>query len=145
MIRYYNENVTFSLSGKRFNNRWLKAVAESENFSIGDMSIIYCSDSYILNMNRRFLKHDYYTDIITFDYSKGRVLSGDLFISIDSVKDNAASFGDTFDNELNRVMVHGVLHLMGYDDHTEDEQKMMRLKENEYLALKEQMLVGELK
>lgn len=68
MIRYYNENVTFSLSGKRFNNRWLKAVAESENFSIGDMSIIYCSDSYILNMNRRFLKHDYYTDIIAQDY-----------------------------------------------------------------------------
>jgi rRNA maturation RNase YbeY len=143
MIRYYNENVTFSLSGKRFNNRWLKAVAESENFSLGNISIIYCSDSYILDMNEKFLKHYYYTDIITFDYCEGNVLSGDLFISIDSVKDNASSFGATFENELNRVMVHGVLHLMGYDDHTDAEQKIMRSKENEYLALREKMLSEE--
>lgn len=145
MIRYYNENVTFNLSGKRFNNRWLRAVAQSENFSLGNISIIYCSDSYILGMNAKFLKHDYYTDIITFDYSEGKVLSGDLFISIDSVKDNASNFGATFENELNRVMVHGILHLIGYDDHTGAEQKMMRLKENEYLALREKMLSGELK
>jgi rRNA maturation RNase YbeY len=140
MIRYYNENVRFSLSGKRFNNRWLKAVAEAENFSLGNIAIIYCSDSYLLAMNQKFLKHDYYTDIITFDYCEGSVLSGDLFISIDSVCDNAAHFGTTFDDELNRVMVHGILHLMGYDDHTKEQQKTMRAKENEYLALRDQML-----
>lgn len=120
-------------------------MAESENFSLGNISIIYCSDSYILDMNEKFLKHDYYTDIITFDYCEGNVLSGDLFISIDSVKDNASSFGATLENELNRVMVHGVLHLMGYDDHTDAEQKIMRSKENEYLALREKMLSEEKK
>jgi probable rRNA maturation factor len=143
MIRYYNENVRFSLNGKRFNNRWLKAVAESENFSLGNIAIIYCSDSYILDMNQKFLKHDYYTDIITFDYCEGNVLSGDLFISIDSIRDNAAHFGTTFDDELNRVMVHGILHLMGYDDHTKEQQKTMRTKENEYLELRDRMLKGE--
>lgn len=115
-------------------------MAEAENFSLGNISIIYCSDSYILDINQKFLKHDYYTDIITFDYSQGRVISGDLFISLDTVKDNASYYGSTFDNELNRVMVHGILHLIGYDDHTEAEQKVMRSKENEYLALRESML-----
>lgn len=143
MIRYYNENVRFSLSGKRFSNRWLKAVAEAENFSLGNIAIIYCSDSYLLAMNQKFLKHDYYTDIITFDYCEGSVLSGDLFISIDSVRDNAAHFGTTFDDELNRVMVHGILHLMGYDDHTKEQQKTMRAKENEYLTLRDKMLKTE--
>jgi probable rRNA maturation factor len=144
MIRYYNENVRFSLKGKRFSNRWLKAVAKAENFSLGNIAIIYCSDSYILAMNKKFLKHDYYTDIITFDYCEGTVLSGDLFISIDSVRDNAAHFGTTFDDELNRVMVHGILHLIGYDDYTKSQQKTMRAKENEYLALRDKMMKSEL-
>jgi rRNA maturation RNase YbeY len=95
-------------------------------------------------MNQKFLKHDYYTDIITFDYCEGTVLSGDLFISIDSVRDNAVHFGTTFDDELNRVMVHGILHLIGYDDHTKSQQKTMRAKENEYLALRDKMMKSEL-
>ena len=88
----------------------------------------------------KFLKHDYYTDIITFDYCEKDVLSGDLFISIDSVRANAEFFGTTFENELNRVIVHGILHLIGYDDHTEEDQKTMRSKENFYLEKRNELL-----
>lgn len=136
MVRYYNEDVKFNLKGRRFNSKWLKGVAEAEGCRLGPTSIIFCSDSYILEMNRKYLGHDYFTDIITFDYCEGKSLSGDLFISIDSVRDNSVHFGTTFEDELNRVMVHGVLHLIGYDDHTAEQQKTMRSKENEYLALR---------
>jgi len=88
----------------------------------------------------RFLQHDYFTDIITFDYCEGNKLSGDLFISVDSVRENAAYYGVDFSDELNRVMVHGLLHLIGYDDHTEEEQKTMRQKEDYYLSLRKQLL-----
>ena len=116
--------------------RWLKMVAGSEIREIGDVNIIFCSDNYILDVNLKYLQHDYYTDIITFDYCEGKVLSGDLFISIDSVKENAAYYGaSSFEEELNRVIVHGLLHLIGYDDHSEEDQKTMRAKENYYLSM----------
>ena len=137
MIRYFSEGIKFDLPGKLANNRWLRFVAEAEAKRIGDVNIIFCSDPSILDVNINYLGHDYYTDIITFDYVEGSVLSGDLFISIDSVRENASFYGAEFPVELRRVMVHGILHLIGYDDHTPDEQAEMRSKEDYYLSLRE--------
>lgn len=136
MISYFTEGVKFELKGKLLNNRWLKMVVESEVKRMGDLSIIFCSDPYILDVNLRYLQHDYFTDIITFDYCEGNKISGDLFISIDSVRENALFYGATFEDELDRVMVHGVLHLLGYDDHTPEEIEVMRAKENYYVNIK---------
>ena len=137
MVSYFTEDIKFSFKEKRLTSRWLKLVAESEIRRLGDISIIFCSDNYILDVNIKYLQHDYYTDIITFDYCEGNTLSGDLFISIDSVRENAAFYGTEFADELNRVIVHGLLHLIGYDDHTEEDIKTMRAKENYYLSLRE--------
>ena len=139
MIRYYKEDIKFKLKAKALNNKWLKFVAESEIRKIGDINIIFCSDNYILDVNMRYLQHDYFTDIITFDYCEKNILSGDLFISIDSVRENAVYYGTDFNEELNRVMVHGILHLIGYDDHSEEEISQMRAKENYYLELKKKL------
>ena len=136
MISYYTEDIKFVLKGKLLNNRWLKMVVESEIKKLGDISIIFCSDNYILDVNMRYLQHDYFTDIITFDYCEGNTVSGDLFISIDSVRENALFYGATFEDELDRVMVHGVLHLLGYDDHTPEDTAVMREKENYYVNIK---------
>ena len=137
MISYYFEDTDFVFKGKTLNNRWLKLAAESEIRRIGQISIIFCSDNYILDVNQKYLQHDYFTDIITFDYCEGDKISGDLFISVDTVRDNAVEYGTEFVDELNRVMVHGVLHLIGYDDHEEEDIKEMRAKENYYLSLRE--------
>ena len=136
MISYFNEDISFNLKGKLLNNRWLKMVIESEIKKPGDISVIFCSDRYILDVNIKYLQHDYFTDIITFDYCEGNRISGDLFISIDSVKENAVHYGFDFENELDRVMVHGVLHLLGYDDHTPEDISVMREKENYYIQMK---------
>ena len=136
MISYFTEDTDFLFKGKLLNNRWLKMVAESEIRRVGDISIIFCSDNYILDVNLKYLQHDYFTDIITFDYCEGPKLSGDLFISVDSVRENAIYYGAEFEDELNRVIVHGLLHLIGYDDHTAEEQKVMRSKEDYYLGLR---------
>ena len=136
MIRYFTEDIKFVLKDKLANNRWLKMVAGSEIRTIGDINIIFCSDNYILDINQRYLQHDYFTDIITFDYCEGKTLSGDLFISIDSVRENAYEYGAEFDDELHRVMVHGLLHLIGYDDHTPEEEKIIHEKEDYYLNLR---------
>ena len=137
MISYYTQDTDFVFKGKQFTNKWLRMVAESEIKRIGDISIIFCSDNYILDVNMKYLQHDYFTDIITFDYCEGDRLSGDLFISIDSVRENAKFYNTEFNEELNRVMVHGILHLIGYDDHTQKDQKLMRTKENYYLSFRE--------
>ena len=137
MVSYYTEDIDFTLKGKLLNNRWLKMVAESEIKKLGPVSIIFCSDNYILDINLKYLQHDYFTDIITFDYCEGNVISGDLFISIDSVRENALHYGTEFTQELDRVMVHGILHLIGYDDHTPEDITVMRSKENYYLSVKE--------
>lgn len=139
MVSYFTEDITFPFKLKRFTSKWLKFVAHSEARRLGDISIIFCSDQYILDVNRKYLNHDYYTDIITFDYCEGDLLSGDLFISIDSVRENAAFYGTAFENELNRVIVHGVLHLIGYDDHTEEEIAQMRSKEDFYLLQRDNL------
>ena len=137
MISYYFEDTDFVFRKKTLNNKWLKLVAESEIRRIGDISKIFCSDNYILDVNQQYLQHDYFTDIITFDYCEGVILSGDLFISVDSVRENAVEYGTEFDEELNRVIVHGVLHLIGYDDHCDEDIQVMRSKENYYLSLRE--------
>ena len=136
MIRYYCEDVKFVFKNKQANNRWLKMVAGSEIRTIGDINIIFCSDNYILDVNMRYIQHDYFTDIITFDYCEGNKLSGDLFISIDSVRENAREYGAGFDEELHRVIVHGILHLIGYDDHTPAEERQIHEKEDYYLKLR---------
>lgn len=139
MIRYFCEDIKFTYKNKLANNRWLKMVAGSEIRKIGDINVIFCSDNYILDVNMKYLQHDYFTDIITFDYCEGKVLSGDLFISVDSVRENSIEFGTDFEEELHRVIVHGVLHLIGYDDHTEEDKKVMRHKENYYLQMRSQI------
>lgn len=133
MVSYFTEDIKFNFKEKRLTSRWLKFVAESEAKRLGDISVIFCSDNYILDVNIKYLKHDYFTDIITFDYCEDNLLSGDLFISIDSVRENASFYGTEFSDELNRVIVHGLLHLIGYDDHTDEDIAMMRSKENYYL------------
>lgn len=135
MVAFFNEDIVFLFKEKTLCRRWLKTVAESEVKVLGDVSIIFCSDNYILDVNLKYLQHDYYTDIITFDYCSGNRLSGDLFISIDSVRENAAYYGTEFQDELHRVIVHGLLHLVGYDDHTEEDIAVMRTKENYYLEV----------
>ena len=139
MIRYFQEDIRFELKQKRQNNKWLKWVAGSEMRRLGDVNIIFCSDPYILDVNMHYLQHDYFTDIITFDYCEKDILSGDLFISIDTVRENALYYQVEFASELDRVMVHGLLHLIGYDDHTEEQQALMRKKEDYYLRFKSSM------
>ncbi|WP_294670662.1 rRNA maturation RNase YbeY [uncultured Fluviicola sp.] len=115
---------------------WYSNVCEVESKVLGEISIIFCSDEHLLEMNKEYLEHDYYTDIITFDYTQDNVVSGDLFISVDRVQDNADEFDTLFRDELHRVCVHGLLHLCGYKDKTESDEELMRSKENEMLELR---------
>ncbi|PKP41582.1 MAG: rRNA maturation RNase YbeY [Bacteroidetes bacterium HGW-Bacteroidetes-10] len=133
MITYHKEGTTFAIKGKRSLNKWISETISSESggsLRVGDISVILCSDEYLLSVNKQFLKHDYYTDIITFNYCEGDRVSGDLFISVDSVRENAKTYGATFQEELHRVLIHGVLHLLGYDDHTDAEKVIMKEREN---------------
>ncbi|MDD6253208.1 MAG: rRNA maturation RNase YbeY [Bacteroidales bacterium] len=140
MISYFFQDVDFKFNKRKLNNQWLRMVAESEIRRIGDVNIIFCSDNYILDINLKYLRHDYFTDIITFDYCEKNILSGDLFISIDSVRENSVLYNSDFDDELHRVIVHGILHLIGYDDLTDEEQNIMRQKENYYLDMRKSLL-----
>ncbi len=135
MVSFFFENTAFKLKGKTRIKQWLRLVAESEVYTLGNISVIFCSDNYILDINQRYLQHDYFTDIITFDYTEGTKISGDLFVSVDSVKENSVEYGVEFEDELHRVIVHGILHLIGYDDHTEEDIRVMRSKEDYYLSL----------
>lgn len=114
---------------------WYSIVANQEEKVLGDLTIIFCSDDYLLEVNREHLDHDYYTDIITFDYSDFPTVSGDLFISVDRVKENATDFNVSFEHELHRVIIHGFLHLCGYFDKTNEDELLMRSKENQALSL----------
>lgn len=140
MIRYFKEDTKFEFKSRALNNKWLKMVAESEIRRIGDINIIFCSDNYILDVNMKYLQHDYFTDIITFDYCEKNRLNGDLFISVDSVRENSLFYGTEFSDELNRVIVHGILHLVGFDDHSEEDIAVMRSKEDYYLGLRSKLL-----
>ena len=113
---------------EEFLNSWFTQVAEAEDKIIGDVSVILTSDEYLLDMNKQYLDHDYFTDIITFDYTEGTIVSGDLFISVDRVRDNASTLSVDFKDELHRVCVHGLLHLSGYMDKSEEDEQLMRSK-----------------
>ena len=115
-------------------SRWIERVAASYDKRCGNISYVFCDDEHILEVNKAFLQHDYYTDIITFDYSVGRIISGDVFISIDTVMSNAQGLGVSYDSELLRVIIHGVLHLCGIDDKGPGEREIMERCENEALA-----------
>lgn len=137
-ITYHSHDVSFKLPDARRVSCWLKNVVAGEGCILGPVTVVFCSDKYLLSLNREHLGHDYYTDIITFDYSrtaKKKTISGDLFISIETVKDNAGLYNVSFEEELHRVLVHGILHLVGYGDKTEPEIASMRKKENEALLL----------
>jgi len=133
-ITFHNEGVSPSVNTTRISS-WLSSCIDDLGYNLGELSIIFCSDEYLIDINKRHLNHDYYTDIITFNYNIEKNLNGDLFISVDRVKDNASVFNENFNMELFRVIIHGVLHLCGFNDKTTNEQKEMRQKENHYLSL----------
>ncbi len=129
MIDYTYEISGISIEEGKYTD-WLNKVADNEGFSIGEISYVFVNDEELRSMNKKYLDHDYYTDIITFDYSEIKNLNGDIFISIDRVRENATKFNVTREEELRRVMVHGILHLMGYKDGTTDEKNVMRTLED---------------
>jgi rRNA maturation RNase YbeY len=133
-IAFFFEDILSFETNQDFIKNQIEQLIIEEGNEPGDITVIFCSDNYLLEMNKKHLQHDYYTDIITFNYVEDLLISGDLFISTDRIKDNAAKFGVAFLKELYRVIFHGVLHLIGYNDKTEEEQKMMRQKEDYYLA-----------
>lgn len=134
MISFSTVETNYNLKNKLKVKNWIKSILEIENKSAGDITYVFCTDEYLLGMNEKYLKHDTLTDIITFDYSENGKLSGDIFISIERVKENSVSFNTTLNQELGRVMAHGVLHLSGYNDKNPEDKKMMRSKEDFYLA-----------
>ncbi|RRA98945.1 rRNA maturation RNase YbeY [Larkinella rosea] len=135
MIRFFTEDIKFTLSQKILTRQWLTKLATREGFSVGELNYIFCSDEYLLQVNREYLEHDYYTDIITFDNSEEENrLEGDIFVSIDRVRDNALQLQIAEEQELRRVLAHGLLHLCGFGDKTDDEIALMRKKEEESLA-----------
>lgn len=135
MINFHREDTEYQVKGILLTKQVLMQLVENEGFVLNELNLILCSDAYILNVNRTYLQHDYFTDIITFDNTDKKLsVEGDLFISIDTVRSNAKLFKTTIINELRRVMVHGALHLCGYNDKTDEEKVQMRLKEDEYLA-----------
>lgn len=133
MIDFNFEDVEFDLPDKNTLTDWIKLAVESEGKTLGDITYVFCSDEYLWNMNKQYLNHDYYTDIITFDYVKNGVISGDLFISYDRIKDNAEKFNVSHETELLRVMIHGVMHLVGYDDMTDEDEAKIHEREDYYL------------
>lgn len=135
-IRFHYEDVRFRLSKGREVQKWLNTTIVAHSQKSGELNYIFCSDEYLLEINRQHLSHDYYTDIITFDYCDGSTISGDLFISIDRVRDNAKSLKISTIDELHRVMVHGMLHLIGYRDKTAKEIKEIRKQEDSSLTLR---------
>ena len=136
MITYNAEGVKLPKIGKRDTTRWIKAVAATHNRKVGEIGYMFVNDEKILEVNNEYLGHDYYTDVITFDYCEGNVLNGDIVISLDTVRTNAEKFGKTYEDELFRVIIHGVLHLCGINDKGPGEREIMEENENKALALR---------
>ena len=134
-IFYEMEGISFPKIKRRETTRWIKQVIEHFHKKLGSITYIFCSDEEILRINQSYLNHDYYTDIITFDYSEGDKISGDLFISLETVKTNSEKYKTNYIEELHRVMIHGILHLCGYEDNTPEKKKIIRSKEDESLDL----------
>ncbi|MEI7486919.1 MAG: rRNA maturation RNase YbeY [Chryseobacterium sp.] len=132
MIQFFYENLQESVS--KDYKKWLEDIILSEGKKLGDINYIFCDDEYLLKVNQDYLQHDYYTDIITFDYVKGKTISGEIFVSLQRISDNASTLSKEYEEELRRVLAHGILHLSGYKDKTEEEEQLMRSKEDFYLA-----------
>ena len=142
MITYNVIDINMPDISHRETTAWVRAVAASYGKRVGEVAYVFCNDEKILEVNRQYLKHDYYTDIITFDYCEGDLLSGDLFISLDTVRSNAELFGKTYEEELHRVIIHGILHLVGINDKGPGEREIMEAAENKALALLSEMREG---
>lgn len=134
MVNFHYETDFNALHQEHYNT-WINAILESEDFNISTLDYIFCDDEYLLKINQDYLDHDTFTDIITFDYTVGKIIGGDIFISVERVTENASKFNVDFLNELHRVMAHGVLHLMGYKDKTKEESLVMRNKEEEKIKM----------
>lgn len=135
MISFQNQTISFKLKEKTRLKAWIKAVTEKEQHRLGDINYIFCTDDELLDINLQHLNHNTYTDIITFDYTEGNRISSDIFISVDRVEENAKKFKVAFEEELHRVMIHGILHLCGYKDKSKADAKLMRMKEDASLKL----------
>lgn len=129
-LNFFNEDNDFKLSNPNVYKDWIFSFIQKYKKTVAEISFIFCSDDYLLNVNKKYLNHDYYTDIITFNYNEGNSVSGDIFISIERVKENASNFETSFNDELLRVLAHGVLHLLGFNDKSEEEQVVMTREEN---------------
>lgn len=136
MITYQSEDIKMPSIKKRETSEWVKKVAASYGKKVGEIAYIFCSDEKILEVNRQYLEHDYFTDIITFDYTEGNRISGDLFISLDTVRTNAEQFNQPYERELYRVIIHGILHLCGINDKGPGEREIMENEENKALKLR---------
>ncbi len=134
MIEFHYE-IDFTIDEEPEYRSWVSSICVSENWEAGDLSFIFCADDYLLELNKKYLSHDTYTDIISFDYSEGRSIAGDIFVSVERVRENAMLFDTTFLEELRRVMAHGLLHLMGYKDKSKKDIEIMRRKELEKMKL----------
>jgi rRNA maturation RNase YbeY len=135
-INFFNEDIDFALENSTVISNWIAQIIESNSFTISQLNYIFCSDNYLLEINRTYLSHDYLTDIITFDNSdEANVIEADIFISIDRVRDNAQNLGTNFSTEFNRVLIHGILHLLGWDDKSQEDKAEMREKEEACLSL----------
>jgi probable rRNA maturation factor len=136
MLKFFCEDIDFKLPQTQKTKNWIKTISLSEGYKIGALNYIFCSDDYLLEINKEYLQHDYYTDIITFDNSEEeQLLEGDIFVSIDRVKDNAKLLNTEFEDELRRVLIHGLLHLIGFEDGSEELKFKMRAKEDACLQL----------
>lgn len=137
-INFFKEGVSFRLQKAELIRKWLRTAAKKEESVINNINFIFCTDNYLRNINKQYLQHDYNTDVITFDNSEGehsiKSISGDIFISIDRIRDNAKEYDTKFNDELHRVMIHGVLHLLGYDDKTEKLKRKMMVMEDYFLT-----------
>lgn len=136
MISYQSEDIAMPKFSHRTETAWIKEVAKQHGYKTGDIAYIFCNDEKILEVNKQYLQHDYYTDVITFDYTEDNTISGDIFISLDTVRTNAEQFGTDYDTELHRVIIHGILHLCGINDKGPGEREIMERNENEALALR---------
>lgn len=131
----FNSETSFTLKNQKKLVKWIGDVISSEGFQVGEINYIFCDDSYLNKINQEFLNHDTFTDIISFDYTLGKEVGGDIFISIERVLENAEKFNEVFETELHRVMIHGILHFIGYKDKTKKDKTLMRTKEDEKIFI----------
>lgn len=136
MIHFHFEDIDLNIKDLNTKKEWIKQVIDQKGSSTGELNIIFCSDKYLLSINQEHLNHNYYTDIITFDYVNEHIISGDLFISLERIKDNAENLSISFNDELDRVIIHGVLHLLGHKDKTEADKLKIRAEEDFCLTLR---------